>query len=495
MLRYAAPVTQAGDSPLVTPPRILIADDSPMVVRMLSKMLSEAGFGVVEARDGLEAVEKAMAGDVDLVILDVLMPRLNGYQACRILKSEAATRHLPVVILTTLDQAGDRFWGTQTGADHYVTKDSPPAQLLELVQRTVSDTGGTARVPHPPAAFSPVDLLSRVNDLLDHKLYEATILSEIGRVARSLVHPEETFASVMSLVGRVVDFTVGGMAFLDVDTLEIALQVTRPVSPAVLEEAKARLHEVATRDHGGPFATVRARVVGPPAGITAADETVLGPFACFPVVTHQAVAGILAVAGGAVGRIEPDTERFLGTVANLAHVVVENSRLFERVRNLSMRDSLTELYNHRHSIDLVSNEVQRVARYQENLSILMIDVDHFKAINDEHGHPAGDSVLRELAQLIKETLRTLDAVGRYGGEEFIVVLPHTSYEEARLTGERVRQKVAARPFRAGLSPIPVTVSVGVATYPSEKVDSANTLIREADLALYRAKQSGRNRVA
>jgi CheY-like chemotaxis protein len=271
MLRYAAPVTQAGDSPLVTPPRILIADDSPMVVRMLSKMLSEAGFGVVEARDGLEAVEKAMAGDVDLVILDVLMPRLNGYQACRILKSEAATRHLPVVILTTLDQAGDRFWGTQTGADHYVTKDSPPAQLLELVQRTVS----THR-PRPPAAFSPVDLLSRVNDLLDHKLYEATILSEIGRVARSLVHPEETFSSVMSLVGRVVDFTVGGMAFLDVDTLEIALQVTRPVSPAVLEEAKARLHEVATRDHGGSFATVRARVVGPPAGITAATRRCWG---------------------------------------------------------------------------------------------------------------------------------------------------------------------------------------------------------------------------
>ena len=193
-------------------------------------------------------------------------------------------------------------------------------------------------------------------------------------------------------------------------------------------------------------------------------------------------------------RLEPDTERFLVTVANLAHIVVENSRLFERVQNLSMRDSLTELYNHRHSIDLVSNEVQRMGRYQENFSVLMIDVDHFKDINDRHGHPAGDAVLRELAQIIKDTLRTVDAVGRYGGEEFIAILPHTAYDEARLTAERVRVKVASHTFRAGRTPIPVTVSVGVATYPSEKVDSPNTLIREADLALYRAKEAGRNRV-
>jgi diguanylate cyclase (GGDEF)-like protein len=335
----------------------------------------------------------------------------------------------------------------------------------------------------------------RADEPPDRKLYEATILSEIGRVARSLGQPEESFSSVMALVGRVVDFTVGGMAFLDVDTLEMSLQLTRPVPPAVVEEAKARLQEAATRDHGSPFASVRVRVVGPPPEATGAQETVLGAFACFPVVTQQAVTGILALAGGSVDHLDPDTERFLVTVANLAHIVVENSRLWERVRSLSMRDSLTELYNHRHSVDLVSNEVQRVGRYQDSVSILMVDVDHLKDINDRHGHPAGDAVLRELAQILKEALRTVDSVGRYGGEEFIAVLPHTSYDEARLTAERLRHKVVAHAFHAGPAPVPVTVSVGVATYPSTKVDSANTLIREADLALHRAKQGGRNRVA
>jgi twitching motility two-component system response regulator PilH len=105
-------------------PSILIADDSPLVLRMIQKMLEEAGFGVVTARDGLEAIEKAVAEDVRLVIMDVMMPRMNGYQACRLLKTEPLTHHLPVVILTSRDQAGDRFWGLETGADYYITKDS-----------------------------------------------------------------------------------------------------------------------------------------------------------------------------------------------------------------------------------------------------------------------------------------------------------------------------------------------------------------------------------
>ena len=120
-------------------PSILIADDSALVLRMIQTMLEEAGFGVVTARDGLEAIEKAVAEDVRLVILDVMMPRMNGYQACRLLKTEPLTRDLPVVILTSRDQAGDRFWGLETGADYYITKDSEPHRILDLVRNILVD--------------------------------------------------------------------------------------------------------------------------------------------------------------------------------------------------------------------------------------------------------------------------------------------------------------------------------------------------------------------
>ena len=144
---------------------------------------------------------------------------------------------------------------------------------------------------------------------------------------------------------------------------------------------------------------------------------------------------------------------------------MENSRLFERVRDLSIRDGLTTSSTTATPWSCCANEFERVVRYDGGFSVLMVDIDHFKSVNDEHGHPAGDAVLREVARVLEESLRTVDAVGRYGGEEFVVLLPHTSPEEAMQTAERVRATGAAHVFRVRGKPLRVTVSVGVATAP------------------------------
>jgi two-component system cell cycle response regulator len=462
---------------------------------MIEKMMTEAGLHVVTARDGLEALDKAVSEDVDLVILDVMMPRMNGYQACRLLKTEPSTAGVPVVILTSKDQEGDRFWGLEIGADYYITKDSEPQRILELVKNILANEGRSRRRA-TEARPTSLDILSHVNDLLDRKLYEATILSEIGRVARGIVQFDETFTSVMALVGRVVDFAVGAMAFLEDDDLEVVLVMRRPVAAAVVDEAKARLMDAALRERGGaPFTRVESRLITPTGGPGGAEERTLEGFAAFPVNSNDRLTGLLAVAGRRVARMASGNEAFLGQVANQAYIVMENSRLFERVQNLSIRDSLTDLYNHRHVMHLVGVEFSRVGRYQEAFSLLMIDVDDFKKVNDEYGHPAGDAVLKELAGIIKETVRSVDSVGRYGGEEFVAVLPHTAHELAVETAERVRRRIHEHVFLAGESKVHVTVSAGVASYPSAKVDSPATLIREADQALYRAKEAGRDRVA
>ena len=476
-------------------PKVLIADDSPLVLRMIEMMLTQAGYSVLTARDGLEAIEKAVASGVDLVILDVMMPRMNGYQACRLLKTEPTTKDIPVVILTSKDQAGDRFWGLETGADYYITKDSEPHHILELVKNILA-----AEEARPRAGLesrsTDVDILSRVNELLDRKLYEATILSEIGRVARSLVQFDETFTSVMALVSRVVEFTVGAMAFVEDDDVDVEVLLNRRAAPGVVDEAKARLLEaVVAARAGAPLARVRARLFAPPGSENSAEEPALGALAHFPVETNGRLAGMLMVSGRAVAKLTPDTRAFLGQVANQAHIVMENSRLFERVRNLSIRDSLTDLFNHRHIMDLVHHEFDRVGRYQDAFSVLMIDIDHFKRINDAHGHPAGDAVLREMAQLLREGLRAVDSLGRYGGEEFVAVLPHTAAEEARQTAERIRHQVQDRVLHASEHEVRLTVSVGIATCPAPGIDSPDAIVREADKALYRAKEAGRNRVA
>jgi diguanylate cyclase (GGDEF)-like protein len=213
-----------------------------------------------------------------------------------------------------------------------------------------------------------------------------------------------------------------------------------------------------------------------------------------PVVASGRVAGLLALAGTAMARLSPETHAFLDPLAGQAHIVLENSRLFARVREMSIRDSLTALYNHRHILELVVQAVERADRYHEPVSVLMADIDYFKAVNDEHGHLAGDALLRELAGLLRDSLRQVDAVGRYGGEEFLILLPHTGYDEACLLAERIRARVQACAFRVGDRTHRLTLSLGVFSCPSPLVSTAADLVREADRALYRAKGTGRNRV-
>ncbi len=480
-----------------SPPKVLIADDSPLVLRMIEDLLSRAGFSVVTARDGIEAVDRVFAEAVDLVILDVMMPRMSGYQVCRLLKSEPATASIPVVILTSRDQAGDRFWGLETGADYYVTKDEAPQRILALVRR-ITESEGERRPARPAEARgNDIDVLSRVNDLLDRKLFAATILSEIGRTAEKLHNFEAAFSSLMAIVTRVLDYTVGALAFVETDRAEVALSLQRPASEEVVAEARQRLLETMLRlspELSADRIQFRA-AKPPPTGATGSEERTLGGFATFPIRADGGLKGLLAVAGRSAQRIPLETEGLLRQVANLAYLVAVNARLIERLRHLSVRDGLTDLFNHRHSMELIASEFERVGRYAGGVSVVMIDIDHFKRVNDDHGHQVGDTLLRETARLMSQALRTVDSLGRYGGEEFVAVLPHTGHDEALHIAERLRRVIEEHVFQVGPRTLRITISLGVACFPSKQVDSPSDLVNEADRALYQAKQSGRNRVA
>jgi two-component system, cell cycle response regulator len=484
------------EEPASTATQVLIADDSPVVLHMLEAMFRGTGFDVVTAQNGIEAVEKAFALDVSLIILDVMMPRLSGYQACRLLKTEAQTKSIPVIILTSKDQASDRFWGLETGADYYLTKDEAPTKLLELVAAALAEW--KSRAPRRPVKrHTSIDILSRVNDLLDRQLFEATLLSEIGGVARHLVRFDETVLSVMRLVSRVVDFTVASVAFVDGNEIDAIVVLQHPVSSAALTAFGQRLSAAAQHHRASsPLGALRTRMLSlDGADEGAAADDALQDFTAFPIITNERLIGLLAVAGRAVARMTPETEALMCQVTNQAYIVVENSRLVERLRNLSIHDGLTELYNHRYIMETLAGEVQRCGRYDASVSVLMLDIDRFKLVNDTYGHQAGDVILREVARLLVGALRSVDAVGRYGGEEFMAVLPQTGYAEAHLTAERLRRLVVERDFRAGRTVLDLTVSIGVATFPGADIVSVSDLIRVADGALYRAKDGGRNRVA
>jgi diguanylate cyclase (GGDEF)-like protein len=289
-----------------------------------------------------------------------------------------------------------------------------------------------------------------------------------------------------------------GMAFVEEEGLQVLLTLHHPASPAVVEEAKVRvLQAVAAEQPGRPFPRAETRLFPPHGGGSGGSvEQALQGFVSLPIVTNGRLTGLLALGGRGAAKLDADTYAFLGQVANQAHIVVENSRLVERLRNLAIRDSLTELYNHRHAMDLLNNEFERVGRYAAGLSLLMLDLDDFKRVNDEHGHPAGDAVLKETARLLQETLRTVDSVGRYGGEEFAIILPETRLESARQLTERLRRQVESMQLavsESGQEIGKITASFGVTELGAG--DDAEALIQRADAKLYEAKCAGRNRVA
>jgi diguanylate cyclase (GGDEF)-like protein len=165
-----------------------------------------------------------------------------------------------------------------------------------------------------------------------------------------------------------------------------------------------------------------------------------------------------------------------------------------RLRKLSITDGLTELYNHRHVHELLRDEFERSRRTGEPLAVTMVDLDRFKAVNDSYGHPTGDVVLYETARILRETAREIDMVGRYGGEEFIVILPNTDEAEAARFAERVRRAVEGHLYRDEATELRMTCSSGAASFPSGDVEKPEQLLKKADDALYVAKEAGRNRV-
>jgi diguanylate cyclase (GGDEF)-like protein len=213
-----------------------------------------------------------------------------------------------------------------------------------------------------------------------------------------------------------------------------------------------------------------------------------------PLKTKDRVEGVLdlSVPGGT----EPSeyTVKMLATIGNQLGVAIENARLYEKAKERSLLDSLTGLWNHEEIVRILEQELDRAKRGGISVGVIMIDLDHFKGINDTYGHLTGDAVLRKIAEKLRSSLRSYEIVGRYGGEEFLLVLPGCDLRVAGEIAERIRKKIAADAIDTPAGHIVVTISLGVAVSSPERQSTAPFLVNAADLALYRAKKNGRNRM-
>jgi two-component system cell cycle response regulator len=448
--------------------RVLVVDDVPANVKLLEARLSAEYFDVVTASGGEEALAICERAECDLVLLDVMMPDMDGFEVCRRLKCNPQTHHIPVVMVTALDQPSDRVRGLEAGADDFLTK-------------PVSDVALIARVRS----------LARLKLMTDELRMRAVTSRDIG-----LENPER---DAVTEAGR-------NGAILIVDD--------RPASAARLAEMLAGEHrvDIEADPNEALFHAAEGNYDLMIVSLSLANFDGLRLCSQIRSLERTRNVAILAVADAEnntrlVRGLEIGVNDYLTRPIDqnemLARVrtQIRKKRYAERLRDnvqmsieMAITDALTGLYNRRYMESHVGTLVEQATTRGKPLTVLILDIDYFKAINDGWGHDAGDDVLREFALRIRKSIRGIDLACRYGGEEFVVVMPETDMAVATVVAERLRRRIATEAFQIqqGARKIDVTISVGIAALGPG--DNPAAVIKRADQALYRAKRDGRNRV-
>ncbi len=452
--------------------RVLVVDDLEPNVKLLEAKLRAEYFDVLTALSGQEAVEKARAEKPDIILLDVMMPGMDGFEACRILKSDQETAHIPVVMVTALDQQADRVAGLSAGADDFLTKPVEDVALFARVRGLSRLKMMTDELRMRYATGKGLGVVDKIDITLDESILEEARIfiiddhgEQVEKVKAALGDnyqiSSETDPEVA--LGRVktgeFDLVIINMSIDAMDPLRLCSSM-RSFEETRMTPLLGIVRQGDTRK------LVRALDIG------------VNDYLTRPVEKNELIARV-------------------STQIRRKRYIDQLRSSFQASLEMAVTDQLTGLYNRRYLASHLSAMFDRAFWTGRPLSILIMDLDHFKSINDTHGHDAGDRVLQEFAERIKASVRGIDLACRYGGEEFLVAMPDTDKRFASLVAERLRQEVEAQEveLNGGRDILKVTVSIGIAcSEDGPKDDTAQKLIKRADEALYEAKKSGRNKV-
>jgi two-component system cell cycle response regulator len=441
--------------------RVLVVDDSLPNRKLLEARLQDEYFEVLGAASGAEAITLAQRWSPDIILLDVLMPVMDGFEACRRLKAQPATAHIPVVMVTSLNDQSERVRGLDAGADDFLVKPVDQATL-----------------------FARLRALLRVKQVLDAWRLRAETVRDLGFEPPSA--PPEDFegAKVLLLSDHPAEAAALSGA-LAADGMALEQYRDEKLVWEKLRDPQAHYDLVLTSlpmPEGDPLRLASR--------LRAETETRDLPLMLIADDEQRDLVLRAFELGASDHVLRPINEEELrARVRNQVRRRRYQLRLraeFDRSLELAVTDGLTGLRNRRY----VYRHLESLLRAGTACGVLMIDVDRFKPLNDYYGHAAGDAALREVAARLREHVRASDIVARYGGEEFLVVMSGAGAEETAVIAERLRAAIADRPIDLGQAKLPVTVSIGSAL--SGLATEAEMLIAAADSAMYRAKASGRN---
>jgi two-component system cell cycle response regulator len=447
--------------------RILVVDDIPANVKLLEARLLAEYFDVLTADDGFKALDIVAKTPVDIVLLDVMMPGMDGFEVCERLKGNPATSHIPVVMVTALDQPADRVRGLKAGADDFLTKPVNDLQLVSRVKslvrlKTLSDE---LRIRAETALQIGIDDVTR----LDHLEAPGQVLLVDGRASSQeriikalkpvaeVVAMSDPQAALFEAAENPFDLVIVNGSGDDYDPLRLCSQLR------MLERTRF-LPLLLVTELGEDDVIIRALDLG------------VNDYIVRPLDPNELVARTLT---------QMKRKRYNDLLRTSVRQSIE----------LAVTDGLTGLHNRRYLDNHLKTLFNRAAARGRPLSVCITDIDRFKLVNDTYGHDVGDEVLKEFARRIRSTVRGADLACRYGGEEFVVVMPDTDAHAAAAIAERLREMIESIAFdlTAGGVNLKITASLGLATNVPG-IETPEQLLKQADRALYEAKGSGRNRV-
>lgn len=448
--------------------RVLVVDDFAPNRALLEAHLTAEYFDVLTAANGPEALAICARGDADIVLLDVMMPGMDGFEVCRRLKLDPATHHIPIVLVTALDQPADRVRGLEAGAEDFLTKPIDELALIARVRslsrlkvvldelRSRAATSTTLGMPDPVLDAIRQDVSGARVLVVEDRAAATRLIAETLATSHLVDVESDPQEALFKGAEGDYDLFVVSLGLQGHDGLRLCSQLrslerTRQVPIVIVAEPEERQRLLRALDLG------------------------VNDYLLRPIDRNELIAR---------ARTQLRRKFYADRLRDSVQASIE----------LAIVDTLTSLHNRRYFDTNFAALMDQAARRGRPLSLMILDIDHFKRVNDTYGHDAGDSILKTFAARIRNVIRNSDLICRLGGEEFAVLMPDTTLEVGTRVAERVRRSIDSAPFALaiGRPPVPVTVSIGLAERGA--IADVDALMRRADAALYRSKGAGRNRV-
>ena len=476
--------------------KILLVEDSETQLKFLKDGLIQNGFEVETATNGAEAYKKLFEYIPDVVVSDILMPIIDGYQLCRMIKNVDEVKKIPVILLTVLDKKIDSFWGKKAGAQLFLSKSIDINELVRNINATIRryPVSDEYKAAIAEKASTENSAQTRLNTILNDLLLKSVFANEFRNLSDFLNYERILVEKLFSLMSSFVEYSIAGIFFASPDAFaENILYIDtlgRNLSKNVLSDIQydffRKMEEFRTFNNT-KFEVVRI-LLGKELDYQFTDfkSKIIIPM----VFDKKLIGGICFYTRQ---DIDYASFRYFDIMISELLAIFKMKYQYTEKEFMSVLDGLTGLYNRRQFEISLEQEYNRTKRHPSDFSLAILDIDFFKKVNDTYGHQYGDYVLKTVADLMKSAFRKTDLLYRYGGEEMVIMMPETNIEGAIIPVQRLRRMVEDYDFEYNGIKSKVTVSIGLTTNYQE-FNSQTELLKSADEALYKAKESGRNRV-